>query len=180
MQDKYILYFNEIDKKDISLVGGKGANLGEMTKAGFQVPYGFCVTTEAYKDFLKHNKLLSFITEAIKDASLENIIQIGKKIREKVAKSEIPEEVTSEILSAILKTGTDNYYAVRSSATAEDLAFTSFAGQQDTYLNIKGEKELLDSVRNCWASLFTDRAIIYRIQNKIEHARFKCRSLSRK
>jgi pyruvate,water dikinase len=171
MPKKYILFFNEIDKTDISLVGGKGANLGEMTKAGFQVPYGFCVTTEAYKVFLQHNKLLDFIAEIIKDASLENIFQIGMRIREKVAQSEIPEEVTREILSAVLKSGTDQYYAVRSSATAEDLAFASFAGQQDTYLNIKGEKDLLDSVRNCWASLFTDRAILYRIQNKIEHAK---------
>ena len=140
-----------------------------MTKEGFQVPYGFCVSTKAYRDFLQHNKLMDFISEVIKSASLENISQIGVKIREKVAKSEIPEEVAHEILSAVHKTGTDNYYAVRSSATAEDLAFASFAGQQDTYLNVKGDKDLLLSVRDCWASLFTDRAILYRIQNKIEH-----------
>ncbi|HEY8804275.1 MAG TPA: phosphoenolpyruvate synthase [Clostridium sp.] len=169
MQNKYILFFDEIDKKDISLVGGKGANLGEMTKAGFQVPYGFCVTTKAYKAFLQYNKLLNFIPEVIKDANLENISQIGEKIRKKVARSEIPEEIAREILSAVQKTGIDNYYAVRSSATAEDLAFASFAGQQDTYLNIKGDDDLLISVRDCWASLFTDRAIIYRIQNKIDH-----------
>lgn len=175
MQNKYILFFDEIDKNDITLVGGKGSNLGEMTKAGFQVPFGFCVTTKAYKDFLQYNKLLDFISEMIKDVSLENISQVGEKIREKISKSEIPEEVAQEILSAVHKTGSNNYYAVRSSATAEDLAFASFAGQQDTYLNINGNDSMngdnlvLLSVRDCWTSLFTDRAILYRIQNKIEH-----------
>lgn len=169
MGNDYILFFDEIDKKDISLVGGKGANLGEMTKAGFHVPYGFCVTTQAYKEFLKHNKLLDFITEVIKDANIDNIKGIGEKIRERIGQSDIPEEAAKEILNAVNKTGTNNYYAVRSSATAEDLAFASFAGQQDTYLNIKGENSVLLSVRDCWASLFTDRAILYRIQNQIEH-----------
>ncbi|MBX4268568.1 phosphoenolpyruvate synthase [Clostridium estertheticum] len=169
MKNNYILFFDEIDKKDISLVGGKGANLGEMTKAGFHVPYGFCVTTQAYREFLQYNNLLNFITEVIKDANIDNISEIGEKIREKIGQSVIPEEVVKEILSAINKTGTNSYYAVRSSATAEDLAFASFAGQQDTYLNIKGENPVLLSVRDCWASLFTDRAILYRIQNKIDH-----------
>lgn len=169
MNKQYTLFFEEIDKKDLPLVGGKGANLGEMTKAGFPVPEGFCVTTGAYKDFLTHNVLVGFISQVIKDANLDNISQIGEEIRERLRLSEIPEQVKKAIISAIYKAGSNNYYAVRSSATAEDLAFASFAGQQDTYLNIKGEKELLDSVRNCWASLFTDRAILYRIQNKIEH-----------
>ena len=175
MQNKYILFFDEIDKNDITFVGGKGANLGEMTKAGFQVPYGFCVTTKAYKDFLQYNNLLDFISKVIKDASLENISLVGEKIREKISKSEIPGDVAKEILNAVHKTGADKYYAVRSSATAEDLVFASFAGQQDTYLNIRGDKSIdgvnsvLLSVRDCWASLFTDRAILYRIQNKIEH-----------
>jgi len=168
---QYTLFFEEIDKKDLLLVGGKGANLGEMTKAGFPVPEGFCVTTGAYHDFLMHNDLVGFISHVIKDAALDNISRIGQEIRQKLRLSEIPEQVKTEIISAIEKAGSNNYFAVRSSATAEDLAFASFAGQQDTYLNIKGEKELLDSVRNCWASLFTDRAILYRIQNKIEHAK---------
>lgn len=169
MNKQYTLFFEEIDKNDLPLVGGKGANLGEMTKAGFPVPEGFCVTTGAYQDFLTHNDLVGFISQVIKDANLDNIRQIGEEIRARLRLSEIPEQVEKEIISAIYKAGNNNYYAVRSSATAEDLAFASFAGQQDTYLNIKGEKELLDSVRNCWASLFTDRAILYRIQNKIEH-----------
>jgi pyruvate,water dikinase len=169
MGNKYILYFDEIDKKDLSLVGGKGANLGEMTKAGFPVPFGFCLTTESYKEFINYNELYDFIVEEIKDANLENISTIGIKIREKIEQSEMPEKVEEEIVKAADKIGIDNYYAVRSSATAEDLAFASFAGQQDTYLNIKGKASLINSVRNCWASLFTDRAILYRLQNKIEH-----------
>lgn len=169
MRKQYTLLFEEIDKKDLPLVGGKGANLGEMTKARFPVPEGFCVTTGAYKDFLMDNNLVGFISQVIKAANLNNISQIGEEIRARLRLSEIPEHVEKEIISAIHKAGSNNSYAVRSSATAEDLAFASFAGQQDTYLNIKGEKELLDSVRNCWASLFTDRAILYRIQNKIEH-----------
>ncbi len=169
MSRKYILYFDEIDKKDLALVGGKGANLGEMTKAGFPVPFGFCVTTESYKEFINYNKLYDFIVEEIKDANIENIGIIGTKIREKIEQSEMPEKVEQEIIKAANQIGIDNYYAVRSSATAEDLAFASFAGQQDTYLNIKGKASLINSVRNCWASLFTDRAILYRLQNKIQH-----------
>lgn len=169
MNKSYILFFEEISRKDLPSVGGKGANLGEMTKAGFPVPYGFCVTTECYKEFIMHNNLSDFISEIIKDANLDNIKQIGQTIRTKLQQAEIPNQLEHEITSAIHKGGANNYYAVRSSATAEDLAFASFAGQQDTYLNIQGEKAILDSVRNCWASLFTDRAILYRIQNKIAH-----------
>jgi len=169
MNNNYTLYFDEISKKDLPLVGGKGANLGEMTKAGFPVPYGFCVTTEAYKKFIEYNDLAKFIAENVKDARLENITELGLKIRNKLSSSEIPAELEAKIINSVHKIGIDNYYAVRSSATAEDLAFASFAGQQDTYLNIKGEQALLNSIKDCWASLFTDRAILYRIKNKIEH-----------
>lgn len=169
MKNTYTLFFNEIDKKDLPLVGGKGANLGEMTQAGFPVPCGFCVTTEAYKEFIKFNDLSGFISHVIKDANLNNISQIGEQLREKVKQSILPEKVSQEITKAIENIGSDNYYAVRSSATAEDLVFASFAGQQDTYLNVKGQNNLLTAVKDCWSSLFTDRAILYRIQNKIEH-----------
>jgi len=169
MGNNYTLFFDEISKKDIALVGGKGANLGEMTNAGFPVPFGFCVTTEGYRRFIEHNNLFDFILEVVKNADFENISKIGLKIRKRINQSEMPKEVAQDIISAIHKTSKDNYYAVRSSATAEDLAFASFAGQQDTYLNVKGESSLLDSIKACWASLFTDRAILYRIQNKIEH-----------
>jgi phosphoenolpyruvate synthase/pyruvate phosphate dikinase len=169
MKKNYILFFQEIDSKDLPLVGGKGANLGEMTKAGFPVPGGFCVTTEGYKEFISHNNLADFISRVIQDASLGNISQVGAAIREKLKQSSIPEQVREEIIAAISTAGADLAYAVRSSATAEDLPFASFAGQQDTYLNVKGEESILDAVRNCWASLFTDRAILYRIQNNINH-----------
>lgn len=169
MEKNYTLYFDEINKNDLHLVGGKGANLGEMTQAGFPVPYGFCVTTKSYMEFIRHNDLEPFISQIIKDADFDNIAKVGQQIREKIQQSAIPKMVEHQIIEAVKKLGIENYYAVRSSATAEDLAFASFAGQQDTYLNIKGESALLDSVRNCWASLFTDRAILYRIRNKIGH-----------
>lgn len=169
MTTHYTLFFDEIDRKDLPLVGGKGANLGEMTKAGFPVPYGFCVTTESYKEFLTFNNLHDFIAKTIKDANLDNIKSVGEAIRGKLKESEIPQSVRAALLQALQKSGANNYYAIRSSATAEDLAFASFAGQQDTYLNVKGEEALIEAVRNCWASLFTDRAILYRIQNHIDH-----------
>lgn len=169
MDRNYTLSFEEIFRNDLPLVGGKGANLGEMTRAGFPVPPGFCVTTVSYQEFIRHNQLADFITEAVQDADLDNISRIGGKIRDKLKEAQIPGQVSRAILDAVNGAGAGAYYAVRSSATAEDLPFASFAGQQDTYLNVRGEKALLDSVRNCWASLFTDRAILYRIQNRIPH-----------
>lgn len=169
MKKNYTIFFDEADKKDLPLVGGKGANLGEMTKAGFPVPYGFCVTTEAYKEFIKHNELSDFISQTIEAASLDNIDHIGEEIRNKLMQSSMPMQIEQEITKSINQIGKDSYYAVRSSATAEDLAFASFAGQQDTYLNIKGDTHIVDAVKSCWASLFTDRAILYRIQNNIQH-----------
>lgn len=168
MEDNYILFFDQIDKNALSLVGGKGANLGEMTKAGFPVLSGFCITTEAYKEFLKSNNLTTSINETIKEANPDNINQTGKKIRNKIKEAKVPEIIIKTIKKALEKIDIDNYFAVRSSATAEDLSFASFAGQQETYLNIKGEQSILESVKECWASLYTDRAILYRIKNKIE------------
>jgi len=149
MNKRYTLLFDETDKNDLPLVGGKGANLGEMTKAGFTVPYGFCVTTESYKEFIEKNNLWEFISKIVKDASLDNISRIGEAIRKRIIQSEIPNKVEQEIVRAVNKVGVGAYYAVRSSATAEDLPFASFAGQQDTYLNIRGEKSLLSSVKDC-------------------------------
>src|SRR5688572_6277610 len=110
MKNNYILSFHEIDQKDLALVGGKGANLGEMTRAGFPVPDGFCVTTESYKEFIHHNHLAEFISDVIQEANLDNITLVGAKIREKIKQSEIPEQVKHEIVNAIR----DEYYAVRS------------------------------------------------------------------
>src|ERR687891_2959714 len=114
MKKSSILFFDEIDQRDLPQVGGKGANLGELTKAGFPVPAGFCVTTESYRQFIEHNQLADFISQVLRDASPENISQIGAKIREKVKQSEIPAEVKQAIIDSIPQP--DIYYAVRSSA----------------------------------------------------------------
>src|SRR5678809_180171 len=99
MKKNYILSFKEIDQKDLILVGGKGANLGEMTKAGFPVPNGFCITTESYQEFIDHNHLADFISQTIKDADSNNISEIGAKIREKVKQSKIPEAIERDIVN---------------------------------------------------------------------------------
>jgi rifampicin phosphotransferase len=169
---KYILHFNEIDKSSLPYVGGKGANLGEMTKAEFPVPQGFCVTTWAYKTFIQNsnemNKLLSSLEE-VSHTDLEQISILGKTIRNHIETITMPDDIKYSILDALKITGIKKYYAVRSSATAEDLPTASFAGQQDTYLNVFGEDQLLKAVQKCWASLFTDRAISYRTKNKFNH-----------
>lgn len=169
---KYVLYFNEIDQKSIAHVGGKGANLGEMTKAGFPVPPGFCVTTNAYRQWIGENDQVRQWFERLnqlKPEQLDEIRSTGEKIREQILSVPFPEPVKSEIVEAWTKLGRDHAYAVRSSATAEDLPTASFAGQQETFLNVKGEDRLIEAVRKCWASLFTDRAILYRANNGLDH-----------
>lgn len=172
MMKKYILKFNEIDKSHLFAVGGKGANLGEMTRAGFLIPQGFCVTTWAYRTFVQTSKemdQLFTLLEQVSADDLEQISQLGQKIRNNLTAISIPDEIQSAILHAWEMTGKEKAYAVRSSATAEDLPTASFAGQQDTYLNIRGLEQLLEAVQNCWASLFTDRAISYRAKNDFDH-----------
>ncbi|SEP00234.1 phosphoenolpyruvate synthase [Propionispora vibrioides] len=168
----YVLFFNQIDASSLSYVGGKGANLGEMTQAGFPVPGGFCITTYAYKEFVETSTEMSaFFTalDQIELADLEQVRVIAQQIRTHVEQIPIPLSIKDAIIQAWAKQGTENFYAVRSSATAEDLPGASFAGQQDTYLNVKGQEELLWHVRKCWASLFTDRAIVYRAKNGFDH-----------
>lgn len=170
--ERYVLNFNEIDKTCLPYVGGKGANLGEMTKAGFPVPQGFCVTTCAYRTFVQQsteiNSLLNRL-ESINPDDLEQVHELGQSIREHLQSMPMPDDIRADILMALQAAGKDKAYAVRSSATAEDLPNASFAGQQDTYLNIRGSDQLLKSIQDCWASLFTDRAIIYRAKNNFEH-----------
>ncbi len=170
--EKYVLNFNEIDKTYLPYVGGKGANLGEMTKAGFPVPQGFCITTWAYRTFLQNIEEMDGMLDQldkIKPDDLEKISKLGKSIREDINSVPMPEDIKFAILKSWDGAGKEKAYAVRSSATAEDLPTASFAGQQDTYLNICGEEQLLKAVQNCWASLFTDRAISYRAKNKFDH-----------
>ncbi|OGM10398.1 phosphoenolpyruvate synthase [Candidatus Woesebacteria bacterium RBG_13_36_22] len=174
-----VAFFKDIDKHDLPSVGGKGANLGEMTQAGFPVPNGFAVTVESYDIFLQRNDISQKINEVLKGIDVNNSEELesaSKKVEKIVTTSEIPAEVAHEIISSYKKLSghfKTALVAVRSSATAEDLPGASFAGQQATFLNIKGEANLLVAVRDCWASLFTPRAIFYREQNKISNEKVK-------
>ena len=172
---QYILNFTEIDKKSLASVGGKGANLGELYRIpGIAVPAGFCVATHAYRDFVNTSKEFAALLRSLKFIdveSLEELKTVGQRIRTHLENLDIPVSIQEEIIRAWRKTGSRYSYAIRSSATAEDLPGASFAGQQDTFLNIKGEENILDCIRKCWASLFTDRAIAYRQKNGFEHDR---------
>ena len=168
----FVRFFEDIRATDIPLVGGKGANLGELAHAGFPVPEGFCVTAHAFRHFMQHvpnADALYTMLEMLDPTDLEAVRRAGQHIRQTIRATPIPADIADAILAAWRRVGTDEAYAVRSSATAEDLPEASFAGQQETYLNVRGETALLDAVRNCWASLFTDRAILYRAQNNFAH-----------
>lgn len=177
MSYKYIKFFNEIKKDDLPVVGGKGANLGEMTGNGLPVPPGFCVTAGAYKDFIHYAELdevVTFLIESLNVDDVEQLNDVSKEIRQKIMEAPILPELEEEIKKSYLDFSksinmTDPEVAVRSSATAEDLPDASFAGQQDTYLHIRGEKELVNHVKMCWASLWTGRAIYYREKQHFDH-----------
>jgi phosphoenolpyruvate synthase/pyruvate phosphate dikinase len=169
----YVLDFKEIDKSKLTLAGGKGANLGELSGiSGIRVPAGFCVTTEAYKKITENNRELNSLLDELihlKVGDRKNISEISAKIRIAIESALISEDLAEEIADHLAKFDEKDAFAVRSSATAEDLPTASFAGQQDTYLNIIGEEAILKHISKCWASLFTDRAVIYRIQNGFDH-----------
>ncbi|WP_297428073.1 phosphoenolpyruvate synthase [Clostridium sp.] len=171
--NSYVLSFQEIDKTKISMVGGKGANLGELSiLTEIIVPEGFCVTTEAYKKITGNNEELKVLLDELSHfrvEDIEKIRELSSKIRKVIEGITIPEAISEEIVGFISKLGEKDSYAVRSSATAEDLPTASFAGQQDTYLNIIGKESILNHIRKCLASLFTVRAVIYRIQNGFDH-----------
>ncbi|WP_242273668.1 phosphoenolpyruvate synthase [Bacillus cereus group sp. BfR-BA-01310] len=170
----FVLDFQEIQKTQLSLVGGKGLNLGELSNIqGIQVPEGFCVTTVGYEKAIEQNEAFQALLNQLTRLKIEDRDQIGeisKKIRETIMEVEIPSNVAEVVARYLSRFGNEHAYAVRSSATAEDLPYASFAGQQDTYLNIIGKEDILQHVRKCWASLFTDRAVIYRMQNGFEHS----------
>ncbi|MEK6517290.1 phosphoenolpyruvate synthase [Bacillus thuringiensis] len=169
----FVLDFQEIENTQLSLVGGKGLNLGELTNIqGIQVPEGFCVTTVGYEKAIEQNEELQTLLQQLTKLKMEERAQIGemsKKIREVIMAVEIPTDVVEAVAHYLSRFGNEHAYVVRSSATAEDLPYASFAGQQDTYLNIIGEEAILQHVRKCWASLFTERAVTYRIQNGFKH-----------
>ncbi|HDR3888742.1 TPA: phosphoenolpyruvate synthase [Bacillus cereus] len=170
----FVLDFQEIEKTQLSLVGGKGLNLGGLSNIqGIQVPEGFCVTTIGYEKAIEQNEAFQALLNQLTILKIEDRDQIGeisKKIRETIMEVEIPSDVVEAVAHYLSRFGNEHAYAVRSSATAEDLPYASFAGQQDTYLNIIGKEAILQHVRKCWASLFTDRAVIYRMQNGFEHS----------
>jgi len=171
--NSYVLGFQEIDKTKLAMVGGKGANLGELSGLkGIQVPEGFCVTTEAYKEIIENNEEFNSLLDQLcllKADNREGIGEISVKIRKVIEGIAIPQGIDNGITRHLAQLGEKNAYAVRSSATAEDLPTASFAGQQDTYLNIIGKEAILRHISKCWASLFTDRAVTYRIHNGFDH-----------
>jgi pyruvate, water dikinase len=173
------IFFKDLDKHDVPLVGGKGANLGEMTKAKFPVPDGFAVSIHAYDDFLEENKLAENVYKILSQTDVNDPHQLGqaaKRIQKMVIDGKFPEESAKEIIKAYKKLSgpfKKALVAVRSSATAEDAGDTSFAGQQASFLNVQGEANLLIMVKECWASLFTPRSIFYRVSNKIKHESVK-------
>ena len=172
----YTAWFDEIRKDDIALAGGKGANLGELSHAGLPVPAGFVLTTTAYDAFVEANSIeeailgRASVTRADDPAVFE---EIAEAIRALFSGGKVPEEMADEIRAAYQKLSEDAVgtpVAARSSATAEDLPGMSFAGQQETYLNIRGAEALLDGVKNCWASLWTARAMAYRARQGVDPA----------
>ncbi|WP_257450182.1 phosphoenolpyruvate synthase [Archangium lipolyticum] len=167
-----ILPFERISAVDLPRVGGKGANLGEMARAGFPVPPGFCVTTAAFDAFLAGCGELPALyarLEALDGKDVEAARRAAESTRAALGRAPIPPAVADAVLATWRELGTEACWAVRSSATAEDLPDASFAGQQDTYLNIRGAEALLDAVRRCWVSLFTERAVLYRARSGFGH-----------
>lgn len=176
---KYVKWFEELTKEDVDIAGGKGANLGELTQAKVPVPHGFVVLSEAYFSFLEHNLLRPKIHEILDhcDVSDTKALDIAaKKVQTLLAHGQMPEELSQEIIKSYhklclekSKSGIGAPVAVRSSATAEDLPEASFAGQQESYLNVVGEANVIIKVRECWQSLFGPRSIFYRATQKFDH-----------
>jgi len=177
---KNILWFEEVTNKDVGLVGGKNASLGEMyqklTKKKINIPNGFALTARAYRNFMKESGLMEEIKEILKDldtGNMKNLSERGEKVRQAIMATELPEHLKEEIAVAYQKMekqyGRNVDTAVRSSATAEDLPDASFAGQQETYLNIRGIHNVIYATKQCIASLFTNRAISYREDKGFDH-----------
>ena len=169
-----ILWFSQIDKNDTNSVGGKAANLGELTRAGLPVPNGFTVTAGAYFNFIEASNLKEKIKFLLGKVDINNsnlLNETSSLIKKSIEASKLPDSLAKEIIISYKKLSKDSsaLVAVRSSATAEDLPQASFAGQQSTFLNIKGDQQLLDAIKKCWASLFEARAIFYRVQNDFDH-----------
>ncbi len=171
--DSLVLSFQEMDQTQLPLVGGKGLHLGKLSRLeGIIVPEGFCVTTEAFRKATEHNEAYHALLDQLdllKPEEREPLREICSRIRHAITEKEIPAEVAEAVGGYLFRFGEGQAYAVRSSATAEDLPHASFAGQQDSYLNIRGKAAIMQHIRRCWASLFTDRAVVYRMQNGFSH-----------
>lgn len=174
---KNILWFKEIRFEDVNIVGGKGANLGEMYNLGIPVPNGFVVTADSYFNFIKQNSLKTKIGQILETTDVDQpdqLLAASQKIKKIIKHTPVPEEIAIDIMKGYKKLSgfaglVDMPVAVRSSATAEDSADASFAGQQETFLNVIGESNVINRVRDCWASLFTPRSIFYRVKKKYNH-----------
>ncbi|HST62124.1 MAG TPA: rifamycin-inactivating phosphotransferase [Longimicrobium sp.] len=171
--DRYVMDFQEIGPAQVAVVGGKGANLGELARIdGLHVPAGFCVTTAAFQRIMAEARSLDDRLDRLSRVELDDreaIRTLSAEIRGILERIAIPDELAAAITRPLTRLGQQSAYAVRSSATAEDLPTASFAGQQDTYLNVVGPAEILRHVSRCWASLFTERAVTYRLRNGIDH-----------
>ncbi|HEU5377767.1 MAG TPA: phosphoenolpyruvate synthase [Ktedonobacteraceae bacterium] len=169
----YVLGFQDIDKTKLMVVGGKGANLGELSRIeGIHVPDGFCISTEAFKRIIGDTSSIHELLDRLSLLKVEDRNKIGElsgELRRVIEGIAIPQDIHEEIAHLLSRLDEKNAYAVRSSATAEDLPTASFAGQQDTYLNIIGEEAILKHISKCWASLFTERVVTYRLQNGFDH-----------
>src|SRR3954469_4621150 len=171
--DCYVVAFEDIDQTQVALVGGKGAHLGALSRIeGIRVPAGFCVTTGAFRRIMAEapsiDDPLGQLSRLNPD-DREAIRTLGAEIRRRIEEVVIPGDLAAAITRALAQLGEKTAYAVRSSATAEDLPTASFAGQQDTYLNVVGPAAILRHVSRCWASLFTERAVTYRQRRGIDH-----------
>jgi len=178
-EKELVLWFDDVRKEDIPVVGGKNSSLGEMISAGLPVPPGFAVTAYSYERYIQEERIAEQIYKIIKETVTNSndpkqYDTASKKIRELIEKTPMPKEIEAAIRTAYKELNQrlelkDTFVAVRSSATAEDLPDASFAGQQETYLNVKGADDLIDKVRKCWSSLFTPRAIFYRTEKGFAH-----------
>ncbi|WP_437756251.1 rifamycin-inactivating phosphotransferase [Sorangium sp. So ce1389] len=169
----YVLGLQEVDRTKAKVVGGKGANLGELSRLeGIRVPAGFCVSTEAFKRVMGEAPSLGELLDRLsrlKAEDRDDIRKLSAEIRTIIERTAIPADVQDAITRSLAGLGEQAAYAVRSSATAEDLPGASFAGQQDTYLNVIGKQAILKHISRCWASLFTERAVTYRVQHGFDH-----------
>ena len=171
----YVVGLPEIEQTQVAEVGGKGANLGELRRIeGIRVPPGFCVTAGAYRRIVAGAPSLDGVLDrlvGLRPDDREAIGTVSAEIRRAIEEIPLPDDLVAAVGAALARLGEHAGYAVRSSATAEDLPTASFAGQQDSYLNVVGVAAILEHVRRCWASLFTERAVTYRLRNGFDHRR---------